>query len=119
MSATPTRILLIEDDPLVAMMLEGCLDALGIELAGSATGVNEALAAIERGQFDAALVDVHLANGETSDPIAIELRARGIPFLVMTGTLTVGGPAFAGAPLLTKPFTLASFRAALVRANIC
>lgn len=110
------RILLVEDDPLVAIMLEGYLDALGFKPVASCETVAAALDRIAEGPIDAAIVDVHLANGEISGPVVDALRAAKISFLVMTGGHNiVTDPSFEGAPLLEKPFTLASLEAALAR----
>lgn len=107
-------ILIVEDDPLVAIMLDGYLDALGRTVVGSAETVTAGLARIAAGGIDAAIVDVHLANGEISGPVAVALKVAGIPFLVTTGALNrVEDPAHAGASLLSKPFTLATLEAAL------
>lgn len=108
-------ILLVEDDPLVAMMLEGYLDTLGYALAGPAESVEGALHLIGTASFDGAIVDVHLANGEISAPVVAALKAAATPFLVTTGHHVALDPAFGGAHLLTKPFTLASLEAALLR----
>lgn len=109
-----TRILVVEEDPLVAIMLEGYLDALGRRPVGSAETVAEALRHLAEQEIDAAIVDVHLADGETSGPVAKALRAAGIPFLVATGSLdAIDDRALADAPLLTKPFTLDSLEKAL------
>lgn len=107
-------ILLVEDDPLVAMMLEGYLDALGYELIGPAESIATALHLIGTATFDSAIVDVHLANGEISAPVAAALKAAGKPFLVTTGHQVALDPAYDGAPLLAKPFTLTSLEAALL-----
>jgi CheY-like chemotaxis protein len=74
------RILLVEDDGLVAMMLEDMLGDLGCELVGSFVRVGAALAWIEAGgEVDAALLDVNLGD-ESVFPVAEALRARGVPF---------------------------------------
>lgn len=107
------RILIVEDDPLVAMMLEGYLEALDRETAGSAEDVAGALAKIADREFDAAIIDVHLANGETSEPIAAALKAAQIPFIICTGSGVNADPSYAGAPFLAKPVSLASLEEAL------
>lgn len=94
-------------------MLEGYLDALGKQTIGSAENVTGALAHIAHQQFDAAILDVHLASGELSGPVANALRAADIPFLLATGSGVSDDPAYAGAPYLAKPFTLAALEAAL------
>lgn len=109
-----TNILVIEDDPLVAMMLEEYLEALGGAVAGNADNVTSALAIINSETIDAAIVDIHLANGETSVLIAESLRARNIPFAIVTGGFFAPpDAAFAGRPVLLKPFTFASLEEAL------
>ena len=107
------RILIVEDDLFVAIMLEGFLDALDMETVGPAEDVASALDLIAKGGFDAAIIDVHLANGETSGPVAEALTAAERPFLITTGSGASDDPAYSGAPLLSKPFTLASLEAAL------
>lgn len=110
-----SRILLVEDDPLVAMMIEGFLEAVDRQITGTEETTAGALARISSEDFDAAIIDVHLANGETSEPIAEALRARNIPFVVMTGDAAAIGRDYAGAPVLRKPFAIACLEAALTQ----
>jgi CheY-like chemotaxis protein len=114
----PQRILIVEDEPLIAMMLEDFLDALDREVAGTADNVAAALALIGQGGIDAAILDVNLRAGETSWPIADALAAGDIPFILATGG---SGDAIAdahkGRPVLAKPFTLAGVEKALD--NLC
>ena len=98
------RILIVEDEMLVAMNIEDMLLALGHEVAGIAGRVGAALALAEEGGFDLAMLDVNLA-GETSFPVADLLRARGIPFLFATGYGIDGiSEDYRSAPVLQKPF---------------
>jgi CheY-like chemotaxis protein len=107
------RILLVEDEGLIAMMLEDLLEDLGCELAGSLSSVGAALAWINAGgQADAALLDVNL-GGEPVFPVAAALRARGVPFAFTTGYGEASGPRFEGAVLLGKPIRLERLVAAL------
>ena len=100
-------ILVVEDEPLIAMMLEDFLDALGYRLAASCDGVGEALAHVREGGFEAALLDVNLRDGETSWPVADALRESGCPFVIATGGSNDSVPErHAGAPVLSKPYTL-------------
>lgn len=109
-----SHILIVEDDPLVAMMLEGYLDALGCDVAGCVETVANAISRITAGSIDAAILDVHLANGETSEPVAVVLNAAHIPYIVTTGGFNVEiEAAYANAPVLRKPFTLTSLAEAL------
>lgn len=108
------RILIVEDDPVLALMLEEYLELLGHEPAGSADCVAKALAILSDRDFDGAIVDVILADGETSDPVASALAASGIPFIVATGGfIEPPSPAYARCPLLMKPYTIKSLNEAL------
>lgn len=108
------RILIIEDEPLIAMMLEDFLDVQGRAVAGTADSVASALPLVEAGGFDAAILDVNLRAGEKSWPVADALAQRGIPFVLATGggddAVTAG---HAGRPLLAKPFTMDTVAKAL------
>ncbi len=100
-------ILVVEDEPLITMMLEDFLDALGYRLAGTCDGVADALAHVRDGGFDAALLDVNLRDGETSWPVADALSASGRPFVLATGGGDEGVPErHAAVPVLNKPYTL-------------
>lgn len=100
---TPLRVLLVEDEGLVALMLEDLLEDLGCQIAGSPASVGAALAWIEAGgSADVALLDVNL-NGESVFPVAEALKARGVPFAFATGYGADHDPRFNDAPLLGKP----------------
>jgi CheY-like chemotaxis protein len=99
------RVLLVEDEGLVAMMLEDLIEDLGCEVAGSLASVSAALAWIEAGGLaDVALLDVNL-NGEHVFPVADALKARGVPFAFATGYDEAHDPRFRDAPLLGKPIS--------------
>ena len=98
------RILVVEDEVMVAMLVEDILLDLGCELAGLATRLDDALRLARQAEIDLALLDVNL-DGRPSYPVAEVLRARGIPFVFATGYGERGiDPAFAAAPTLAKPF---------------
>ncbi len=99
------RILVVEDEMIVAMLIEDILTDAGATVVGPAARVAKALdLLIEVDGVDAALLDVNLA-GEMTTPVAEELRRRGIPFAFATGYGAAGVPdGFAGQPLLQKPF---------------
>ena len=100
------RVLVVEDDGLVAMMLEDLLDDLGCELAASLASVGDALAWIEAGgEADAALLDVNL-GGEPVFPVAEALRARGVRLAFTTGYGEAHDPRFKDDVLLGKPIRL-------------
>jgi response regulator of citrate/malate metabolism len=108
------QILIVEDDPFVAIMIEDYLTILGRQIAGYAENVHGALAKIAALDIDAAILDVHLADGATSEAVATALRSANIPFIVTTGAPErVISDAFKGVPFLPKPFTLAALTQAL------
>ncbi len=100
-------ILIIEDEPLIAMMLEDFLDSLGHRVAGTVDTVAAALEQVDSGGFDVAILDVHLRGGEASWPVADALADRGLPFVLATGGHVEPAPErHHDAPVLAKPFTL-------------
>jgi CheY-like chemotaxis protein len=99
-------VLIVEDEPLIAMMLEDFLDSLGHKVAGTCESVSEALARVDQGGFDVAIVDIHL-KGEQVWPVADRLVERGVPYVLATGGhIDPPPPAHAAVPILAKPFTL-------------
>lgn len=105
--AGPTHILVVEDEPLIAMMIEDFLDLLGKKVAGVADCVTAALPLVAAGGIDAAIVDVHLRGGEKCWPVADALAAAGIPFVVTTGgNDDVIADGHRHRPVLAKPFTM-------------
>ena len=110
----PLSILIVEDEPLIAMMLEDFVDTLGHSVAGTADCVADALARVEEGGVDVAILDVHLRGGEPSWPVADMLADRGIAFLISTGGYVDPPPArHADAPQLAKPFTMDRIQSAI------
>lgn len=107
-------ILVVEDEPLVAMMVEDMLLELGAQVVGPASTLAQALALAESGDFDAALLDVNL-NGERSDPVAALLRGRNIPYVFATG-YGAHDRLEGGAETLQKPYRQEQVAAALARA---
>ncbi|AGH51327.1 MULTISPECIES: response regulator [Sphingomonadales] len=108
------RILVVEDEPLIAMVLEDYLESLGHEVAGAVDSVEGALAMVAGGDFDAAILDVHLRGGEASWPVADALVAASKPFLLATGGHVEPPPGrHAQAPVLIKPFTMDGVRLGL------
>jgi len=108
------QILLIEDEPLIAMMLEDFMESLGHGVAGTVDCVSDGLRAVDGGGFDAAILDVHLRDGEPCWPIADALADRGIAFVLATGGHTQDPPErHRAAPVLAKPYSLDRVDAAL------
>ncbi len=88
----------------MAMLVEDLLFDMGCEIVGPAASAGEALAAAKAEQFDIALLDVNLGDGETSFETAEVLRARGVPFAFVTGYGDQGvRPDLRDAPILSKP----------------
>jgi CheY-like chemotaxis protein len=99
------RVLVVEDEYLVAMDVSAWLEAAGAHVVGPASNVNAALEVLECTELDGAILDVNL-RGEMAYPIADALAARGIPFVFTTGYDTRTMPVrFAGVKRCEKPTT--------------
>lgn len=110
------RIMIVEDESLVAMLLETILEDLGCEAIGPAGSVTEGLELAARSSIDAALLDVNVA-GTLVFPVAQALRDRGIPFVFSTGYGEGGLPEeWRGNPTIQKPFTEVTVHDALKHA---
>lgn len=98
------RVLVVEDELMIVLMLENLLTEAGFEVADVATKVEAALAFVEARAFDLAILDANLA-GVSSAPVAAALTARSIPFLVVSGYATTQqNGAFAAGLHVQKPF---------------
>ena len=107
MMASSRSVLIVEDEPLIAMLLEDVLESLGYVVAGNADSVPAALARVEDGGFDVVILDVHLRDGEPSWAVADALSDRGIPFVFATGGHVEPPPErHRNAAILTKPYTM-------------
>ena len=111
------RVLLVEDEALVAMLLETILEDMGCIPVGPAATVEEGLAMVaDPAPLDAALLDVNVA-GHQVFPVAEALKARGVPFVFSTGYGESGLPdAWRGHATVQKPFTESAIREALMKA---
>jgi DNA-binding response OmpR family regulator len=99
-------ILIVEDEPLIAMMLEDFLGSLGHEVRGTCDSVQCALDEVEKGGFDLAILDVNL-TGENVWPVASRLREKNVPFVIATGGhVDPPPPEFRDAPVIEKPYTV-------------
>ena len=98
------RVLVVEDEMLILMMIETMLADLGCESVTAAATVDQAITLIKGQVFDAAMLDVNL-KGNNSRPVADALVARGVPFFFSTGNgdhhSTEG---HGGRAVLRKPF---------------
>ncbi|HTY69799.1 MAG TPA: response regulator [Alphaproteobacteria bacterium] len=109
------RILLVEDEVLVAMMIEEILLEFGCEVVGPVSRIDAARAAIEDDGFDCALLDINL-RGQPVYPVAELLAEHEVPFGFITGYGAAGVPAkFGTHPVLQKPFDSQDVAAMLVR----
>lgn len=101
------RVYIVEDEALVAMLIEDMVTELGHEVVGMAKSLGEALLVAQDIQCDIALLDINL-NGQKSFPVAQALAERGIPFLFASGYGAAGLEAgFLDRPILSKPFSIA------------
>jgi PAS domain S-box-containing protein len=107
------RVLVVEDEVLVSMVVIDMLEELGVRPVGPAQSVAQALEAIASEALDAALLDGNLA-GARVDAVAAALTRKEVPFAFVTGYARDNLPAaFRSAPILPKPFTEAELIAAL------
>jgi len=103
-SPAKRRILVVEDEMLIGMLLEDMLTDMGYQVVAIVPRLKEALAAVERESFDLAVLDVHL-HGESAFPVAEALIAKGVPFIFATGYGERGLPEnYRSRPVLQKPF---------------
>jgi len=101
------RVLVVEDEFLVAILIEDMLVAAGCLVAGPIPRLSEALDAVDRGTFDAAVLDVNL-GGDRVHPVADALSRRNVPFVFVTGYGAGVLPGeYAERPRLCKPFKMA------------
>lgn len=100
-----SRVLVLEDEVAISLLLEDMLLDLGCEVVGPAARVAEALDLIGAGTIDYAILDVNVGR-ELSYPVADALAARGIPFLFSTGYGAAGlADGYKERPYLQKPFS--------------
>ncbi|MEE7493703.1 response regulator [Methylobacterium oryzae CBMB20] len=108
------RILIVEDEYLIAMQVKRWLLAAGAEVVGPVPSVARALDLIENGDVDAAVLDVNLGNGDTVYPVADKLSALGVPYLCATGDVKFSGAdTYRQRPRLEKPFSEAELLQAM------
>ena len=115
MSLSGTRVLLVEDEPIIAMTAEDMLEAIGCEVVATAATVGEAMAAAARGGFDVAMLDINL-DGAVSLPVAETLKATRTPFIFTTGYGVGGCGGHSDVPLVSKPYQIADLERALASA---
>ncbi|MGJ8536745.1 MAG: response regulator [Parasphingopyxis sp.] len=108
------RILIVEDEALISMMLEDFIETLDYEIADTVESLEAGLAAVEKGGFDMAILDVNLRDRKASWPIADALDDQGIPFFFTSGADLEKPPdRHQRRLLIAKPFTLQGINQAL------
>lgn len=112
---TGKRILVVEDEPIVAIMIEDILTDLGVTVIGPASTLRDAMQLARDGAFDAAMLDVNL-NGEDGRVVAAFLKEKGVPFVFATGYGSWDAAAEAEVIVVRKPFGGGQVAAALVKA---
>ncbi len=107
------RVLVVEDEMLVSMLVEDMLADFGCSVVGPAPDLEEAMSLASTADIDAALLDVNVA-GKPIFPVADALKARGVPFAFASGYGAAGVEGdHRGAPVLQKPFRQSDLERAL------
>lgn len=107
------KVLVVEDEGIIALLLEDMLNELGHDMVASAANIDDARAEAANQKIDLAILDVNLGR-QSSYPLASDLSAKGIPFILATG---YGRNALAeewqGGVVLQKPFEVQALSAAI------
>jgi DNA-binding response OmpR family regulator len=109
----PAKILIVEDEPLLAMAMCEQLSEAGFEIAGVAPTLAKAMTLLDQVECGAAILDCQL-RGESVEPLAVSLSERSIPFLFYSGG--TGGDVlerFRASPLVSKPASTVALITAL------
>ena len=107
------RVLVVEDEALVAMLIEDMIHDSGDEVVGSAGKLTDAVALAQETQADVALLDINL-GGALAYPVADVLRERGVPIVFTSGYGSAGLiERFQDCPMLDKPFDQPSLEHAI------
>lgn len=113
------RVLIVEDEATVAMLIEDMLEDLGCRVMASLASVATASEAVDHTDIDFAVLDVNVA-GELVFPVAERLRDRGIPFLFSTGYGATGLLAeFSSCQVVAKPFAQTDLEKSILLALKC
>lgn len=108
----PAKVLIVEDEYMLAHMLEEMIQSLGVDEVSHAATLADAQGLVEAHEFDFAFLDINLGE-ENSIPLARELHARNIRFVFASGYDSKYDGEGISAPLLRKPLALEEIRAAL------
>lgn len=111
--ASRAKVLLVEDEVMIRMMVADMLGELGYSIAGEAGDIDEAVRLVQITDFDIAILDVNV-NGRMISPVAEAVSMRGRPFVFATGYGSDGLPEkFRDIPALQKPFQIETLRRAI------
>lgn len=110
-------MLLVEDSFLVAASTANLLREMGCRVVGPFSNAADARDAVQAGGCDAAILDINLGSGHTSEPIAEDLAGQGVPFVFLTSYSSpiLKNARFAASPRLHKPLSRAVLAEALAR----
>ena len=103
----PLRLLIVENEAVIAVLLHGALRDAGLVVVGPAFNLWQAEQLASNCDIDGALLDVYLDNGESTLPVARILQQRRIPFMFVTGGAFEAIPGIEGVPVLRKPVSAA------------
>ncbi|MEO8715818.1 MAG: response regulator [Acetobacteraceae bacterium] len=108
------RVLVLEDEMLVALLVEDMIAEFGCVVVGPAASVADAIALVEAEAIGAALLDLNLSDGGSGYAVADALAARGVPFAFVTGygRAALREP-YRDRPILQKPFQMDALGAML------
>jgi CheY-like chemotaxis protein len=110
------RVLVVEDEYLIASQVKRWLHSAGADVVGPVPGVDQALDLIEDCRPDAAVLDLNLGDGDTAYPIADKLGVLGVPYLFATGDVRLDDASvYRHRPRLEKPFVEAELVRALTK----
>jgi CheY-like chemotaxis protein len=110
------KVLVVEDEMLIAMLIEDMLDEFGCKLVGPATSVPRALDLISKEQVEVAVLDLNL-DGQDTYAIADALQRKKVPFIFATGYGSTGlRKEYGNLPVLQKPFQTKDLETALAQA---
>jgi CheY-like chemotaxis protein len=110
--AKQAKLLIVEDDVMIRMVLADMLCELSYTVAAEAASIDEALEATRKTDFDLAILDADL-KGRSVSPVADALVARDIRFVFISGYGDHGLPAYRDRPTLRKPFQIDALKRAL------
>jgi len=114
-SSVKRNILVVEDEALIGLGLAAMLENSGFDVIGPAGDVKTAMALLDRHDCSLAILDINLGSGETSAPLAEQLKQDGVPFFVTSGYLADSQPAIFGeVPSFPNPVRVRSLVAAVL-----